>query len=546
MIKTIFKSVFAVGLSVLLLCAVLFFALQYRQIYDETYAALQQEAVYAESGLRIGGKSYLETLGDINRITWIAADGSVLFDNVIRGDIANQGGFAEVQDAFEAGEGRGIRKSDSSGVNTMYYALKCADGTVLRLSRPLSAVKAAMAAVSPVLWVIVLVVMISAALAFKAAKQITQPINAIDLDAPDAHIYPELAPLISRIQVQNMTIQEQILELKKRQEEFSALTSSMNEGFLLLDRDSIVLSVNRTAQRILQIGEIGQPFAAEDAVRQTVGEAMHGRHAETMLRQDGQCWECIANPVQIHGQTSGAVLLLVNVTEREQREQLRQEFSANVSHELKTPLTSISGFAELLAQGTVPPEKTAEFASDIYREAQRLIALIGDIIKLSRLDEGGMEAEWETVDLYALAENVMQTAESSAAGRQVTMQLTGTHSQVYGVYRLLYEMLYNLCDNAVKYNREGGSVTVSITETEAGVQLCVADTGIGIPYADQSRVFERFYRVDKSHSRELGGTGLGLSIVKHAAQFHGAALSLESEPGKGTSITLTFPPRKET
>lgn len=540
MIKTIFKSVFAVGLSVLLLCAVLFFALQYRQTYDETYTALQQEAVYAESGLEIGGEDYLETLGSINRITWIAADGSVLYDNVFKGDIANQSGCPEVRDAIASGAGRGVRKSESSGENTMYYALKCDDGTVLRLSRPLSAVQSAMAAVSPVLWVIVLVVMISAVLAFRAAKQITQPINAIDLDAPDEHIYPELAPLVSRIQIQNLTIQEQILELKKRQEEFSALTSSMNEGFLLLDRDSIVLSVNETAQRLLHIGEIGAPFAAEGEMQQTVQRALHGQHAETMLKQDGQCWECIANPVQTHGQTSGTVLLLVNVTEREQREQLRQEFSANVSHELKTPLTSISGFAELIAQGMVPPEKTAEFASDIYREAQRLIALIGDIIKLSKLDEGGMEAEWETVDLYAVAEDVMQTVESSAASRHVTMQLKGGHVQVHGVYRLLYEMLYNLCDNAVKYNKEGGSVTVQTAETDTGVQLTVSDTGIGIPYAEQSRVFERFYRVDKSHSRELGGTGLGLSIVKHAAQFHGAALSLESEPDKGTAITLTF------
>ena len=545
MTKTIFKSVFTVGISVMLLCAVLFFGLQYREIYDETYAALQQEAVYAENGLRIGGKSYLESLGSVNRITWIAADGAVLYDNEFPGETANQADCPEVRDALAAGEGKGSRKSESSGESTMYYALRCEDGSVLRLSRPLSAVRTAAAAVSPVLWVTVLVLMISGVLAFRAAQQITQPINALDLDNPDPNIYSELAPLVSRIQVQNFTIQEQIVELKRRQEEFSALTASMSEGFLLIDRDAVVLSVNGTAQRLLSVVEIGDKLDPGGEIREVVMTALHGEHAETLFTQDGEAWEFIANPVQIHGKPSGAVLLLVNVTEREQREQLRQEFSANVSHELKTPLTSISGFAELMAQGMVPQEKTEEFASDIYREAQRLIALVDDIIRLSKLDEGGLQMQWETVDLKALSADVLETLRAAAEKRKIRMELVGETVTVDGVYRLLHETVYNLCDNAVKYNREGGIVTVTAAETAAGVTLTVSDTGIGIPYAEQGRVFERFYRVDKSHSKELGGTGLGLSIVKHAAQYLGASVTLDSTPGEGTAVTLTFPQRTQ-
>ena len=544
MTKTIFKSVFAVGISVLLLCAVLFFGLQYRQTNDETYDALQQEAVYAESGLRIGGREYLEMLGSVNRITWIAADGSVLYDNQFTGSIANQKDCTEVRSAFESVEGKGIRRSESSGVSTMYYALRCADGTVLRLSRPLSAVQTAFAAVSPVFWVIVLVVMISGVLAFRAAKQIVQPINALDLDDPGTGIYPELDPLVSRIQVQNLTIQEQIDELKKRQEEFSALTGSMSEGFLLLDGDCIVLSVNETARQLLSAGEIGEKLHLQADMQNAVTQALHGQHSEIMLGHGGQSWEFIANPVTAHGRVSGAVLLLVNVTEREQREKLRQEFSANVSHELKTPLTAISGFAELLAQGMVPPEKSQEFAADIYKEAQRLIVLIDDIIQLSKLDEGGAAMEWEPVDLYELTEDVFDALHAAAEKQQITMQITGAHCTVNGVYRILHEMVYNLCDNAVKYNSAGGSVTVHIAQTEQGAALSVTDTGIGIPYAEQNRVFERFYRVDKSHSKAVGGTGLGLSIVKHGAQIHRAAVALESTPGEGTAITVTFPEKE--
>ena len=435
MTKTIFRNTFLVGMSVLLLCGALFFGLQYTQIKEETYAALQQESVYAEQGMLLSGTEYLEKLGDTNRVTWIREDGAVLYDSEAGTELPGQLDCEEVSEARTTGEGQSIRKSEQDGVTAMYYARLCQDGTVLRLSRPMSAVRYALVAVSPVLWICVLVLMISGVLAFRAAKQIVEPINGLDLDDPNPDTYPELTPLITRIQEQKLTIQEEV----------------------------------------------------------------------------------------------------------EQREQLRREFSANVSHELKTPLTSISGFAELMAQGVVPPDKVREFSGDIYKESQRMIALVDDIMKLSKLDEGGGAPEWETVDLYELAEETVDSLRSIARKQNVSLTVTGSHQSVRGVWQLLSEMDYNLCDNAIKYNRPGGSVTVDVSSGDGTAVLQVSDTGIGIPASHQGRVFERFYRVDKSHSKEIGGTGLGLSIVKHGAQFHGASVELESELGQGTTVRLVFP-----
>ena len=440
MTKTVFRNTFLIGVSILILCAVLFFGIQYTQTKEDTYSALQQEAIYAEQGLHQGGISYLKTLGDVNRITWIDKNGDVLYDNVFQLPIDNEKEHSEVAQAFETGEGKSIRTSENSGESTMYYARKCEDGTVLRLSRPVSAVRSALLAVRPILWVLILVLVISAVLSFRIAKQIVNPINAIDLDHPEINKYPELAPLIDKIQEQKMTIQEEVSS----------------------------------------------------------------------------------------------------------REQMRREFSANVSHELKTPLTSISGFAELMSSGVVSEDKVQEFSKDIYKESQRLIALIDDIIKLSRLDENSDEPERADVDIYDLSAEVLDGLRPIAEKQGIKLTLAGNSTTVYGVYALLNEMIYNLCDNAIKYNNPGGSVNVEVAKKENGeVWLSVKDTGIGIPQKHQKRVFERFYRVDKSHSKEIGGTGLGLSIVKHGAQHHGAEVTLESEPGQGTKITLIFPKKEE-
>ncbi len=439
MSRAIFRTSLLVGLLVLIFTTAVFFVLRYSQAKDETYAALQQEAAYAEQGLLQGGETYLRALGSINRVTWIRPDGSVIYDNEFPRE-SNQRSCPEVQTALSTGEGQGIRQSGSSGVQTMYVARLCADGTVLRLGRPLSAVRTAIISVSPALWVVVLATLLSLLVAFRASERIVRPINEMDLGHDDAAApYPELTPLLERIQEQKRTI------------------------------------------------------AAQNAERET----------------------------------------------------MRKEFSANVSHELKTPLTSISGFAELMAQGDVPSEKVREFSGDIYRESQRLIDLVNDIIHLSRLDEEGFKPECETVDLYDLAADTLDSLRTTAAKRNITLTLTGGHVCVWGVWRLLSEIIYNLCDNAVKYNLPGGRVDVEVRAQNGEAVLSVSDTGIGIPAEHQSRVFERFYRVDKSHSKSIGGTGLGLSIVKHGAQYHHADIALESAAGRGTTITLTFPNGKE-
>ncbi len=540
----IFRYVFIMGIFVLILCYALFVGLQYSKTKEETYSTLQQEAIYAANGIMHSGGEYLETLDTKNRITWISPDGSVLFDSSFGTNVANQGGYTEVVQAITEGEGHVIRKSESTGKETVYYAVRCADGTVVRLSKPLSAVWSAILTVSPVLWITVIVLAFGGIVAFRAANQITKPINEIDIDGQKpAAVYPELAPLVERIREQNLTIGEQIDELKRRQKEFSVLTENMSEGFALIDKNGVVLSANSGAARILPPCEAGQPLteSGHTFIADTVKKALGGERAEMMTEQNDKCYQIIANPVTVNGAAAGAVILTVDVTETLQRERLRREFSANVSHELKTPLTSICGFAELMMQDLVPPDKSKEFAGDIYRESQRLISLINDIIELSRLDEQTNIPEKADVDLYAAAEDVLDGLQSAADRKNVKLTLQGEHAVVAGIPNYIDEIVYNLCDNAVKYNRDGGEVTVTVSKTGVSAVLTVADTGIGIPAEYKERIFERFFRVDGARSKGVPGTGLGLSIVKHAAQLHGAHVSIDSEPGEGTVIKVSFP-----
>ncbi|MBQ7646482.1 MAG: histidine kinase [Clostridia bacterium] len=540
----IFRYVFIMGILVLIICSAIFVGLQYSQAKEETYSALKQEAIYAANGVMLSGKEYLETLDKQNRITWIDADGNVLYDSEYGEKIANQRDYTEITDAVKHGEGHGIRKSDSSGNDTMYYAVKCKDGTILRLSKPLNAVWNALVAVSPILWVIVLVLALAGVFAFRAAKQITKPINSIEIDKLDTkNIYPELTPLVDRIIEQNLTIKEQIDELTRRQKEFSVLTGNMSEGFLLTDKNGVVLSANTGASKVIPECETGVILTDINisSISETIKKALSGERAELFFEQRDRCYQIIANPVVSGDNTVGTVVLAVDVTESAQREKLRREFSANVSHELKTPLTSISGFAELIMQDLVPLEKAKEFAGDIYRESVRLISLINDIIELSRLDEQTMVPEKESVDLYTIAEDVIDSLESSAKKKNVTLALTGDHEVIRGIPNYIDEIVYNLCDNAVKYNRMGGSVIVNIKNSGKTVELSVKDTGIGIPPEYCERIFERFYRVDSARSKDIPGTGLGLSIVKHAALLHNAQIILKSEPDVGTEITVCFP-----
>ena len=545
MTKKVFRYSFLCGIVVLVLCAALFFGLQYRQNLDEANETLRQETAYVAQGLRIGGERYLAQLPPEKRVTWIDTDGTVLYDSQQQ-DLPSQGSLEEVRDAFETGYGQTTRTSRSEGVTAMYYAQRLEDGTVVRLSQPVSAVRSALITVSPVLWIFVLVLTLSGVLSFRAARQIVNPINALDLDQPEKdNIYPELAPLVSRLQEQRLTITEQLETLHLRQEEFSALTDNMTEGFLLLDLSGTVQSANAAAQQLLNVKPDDDLLASVDPhTKEAAESALEGRRATYVFEQDGRSWQLIASPVFSRKQLVGAVLLWMDVTEREQREQLRQEFSANVSHELKTPLTSISGFAELMAQGNVPPDTVVDFSKNIHREAQRMIVLVDDIIKLSMLDENAKLPPMEPVDLLELCRDVLDSLQASADTQNVTLRLEGGPVTVTCVWQLLNEMVYNLVDNAIKYNQPGGSVTVTVSLEDGQPCLSVADTGIGIPESSQRRVFERFYRVDKSHSKQIGGTGLGLSIVKHGAQYHNARIALVSTPGVGTTITLRFP--KET
>ena len=546
----IFRNSFLIGITVLITSCILFFAVMFSNYEQQAFRRLSAEAESISLALRQTGVSYLEDLHVSDRVTLVSPDGSVLYDSQTSASaLPNHLERAEIQQALASGEGRSSRYSETLLERTHYYALRLADGSVLRTAcTQESILSMALLLLTPILWIIALVLILCGVLSFRLAKQITKPLNAIDLDAPSPDApYQELAPLIDRIQDLQRTSRRQVDELSLRQREFTAITENMREGFLLLDAKANILSGNHSAMQVLSPGGEApggnlRLLCRDPEVLTVVDTALAGSHAEMLLTRDDVTWQIIANAVLSDGSPVGAVLLLMDVTEREQREALRREFSANVSHELKTPLTSISGFAELMQAGLVPPEKMPEFSADIYRESRRLLDLVNDIIKLSRLDEGGDRLERREIDLFELAQSVLANLQRIADQRGITLELTGTHAVICGVPPLLNEMLYNLCDNAVKYNVDNGRVTVAISQSAAETVLTVSDTGIGIPYAHQSRVFERFYRVDKSHSRAVGGTGLGLSIVKHAAQYHNARLELKSAAGKGTEISIHFPP----
>lgn len=397
------------------------------------------------------------------------------------------------------------------------------------------------------LWVIPTLVIAAIIAAYVMAHQITAPIGRIDPEQPGETVpYEELLPLMARIREQDRFIHRQTETLGQAKRDFDAITENMSESFLLVDRRLNVLSRNVSAQYLFPAPAPGKPDnlmggECPAEILRAAESALVGRRTELTLLLHDRYYYIIATPVFSENQITGAVVVALDTTEKEEREALRREFSANVSHELKTPLTSIAGFAELLKDGMVAPERTGEFGADIYQEAQRMISLVDDIIELSRLEDESAAPELEPVDLYALAGSTLDCLRPSAEKLSVSLELRGKSATIRGVRTALQEMVYNLCDNAVKYNRPGGSVTVTVEKTEEECRLAVEDTGIGIPYEHQNRVFERFYRVDKSHSRQLGGTGLGLSIVKHAAQMHRARLELWSEPGTGTRITVRFP-----
>lgn len=535
----IIRSLFSLAMLVLVIGAALFSGILYGYYEKQSFASLAQEAEQLQQTMEYVSP---EQMRSADRITLISPDGTVLYDSVARADaMENHLSREEVVQALREGTGKSSHYSSTVLKKNLYYALRLEDGNILRLSREQSSLGAMLLNMAwPIAATVAGLLLLAAGLSVRLARQITQPINAISPDDPQ-DVYPELQPLTQRLRQQRETIRNQMDELSRRMREFSAMTENMSEGFLLIDLRGHVLTENHSASMLLPTDADNIAKCSQRELCQAAQQALTGQRCERLLQQGERTLSVIASPVLESGQVTGAVVLTLDVTEREQREKLRREFSANVSHELKTPLTSISGFAELMSQGLVPPDKVREFSLDIQKECTRLTNLVEDIIDLSRLEEGGGDMTWEDTDLYTLCDDVLQSLEPVAKRQAVTLRLAGESLQVRGVYQVLREMIYNLCDNAIKYNRSGGSVTVTVARSAGRASVAVADTGIGIPYEDQSRVFERFYRVDKSHSRAIGGTGLGLSIVKHAAALHGAEIKLQSQPEDGTVITVLFP-----
>lgn len=553
MTRKIFQSIIAVVISVLLLSLALITGVLYNHFETTMLDQLRTTAQFAEQGVEQEGMAYFDSLHAQNcRVTWIAADGTVKYDNRSNPKtMENHADRQEVREAMENDSGTSVRRSSTLSEHTMYYAKRLSDGTVLRLSMSQRSVLFLMGGMlSPLVFIFLAACLLAGVLSYRVSKKIVKPLSKIDLKHPEqVETYDELSPFLQRIASQNREIDARMAEIRKQQQEFSMITENMSEGLFVVDRNYQILSYNKSAMQIFGMdpGQEHENLLAvnrSEGFRNAVDSALKGRHTQENLELNGRVYQIIANAVcqpDFAEDMVGAVILVLDVTEKEAQEQYRREFTANVSHELKTPLTSISGIAEIIRNGIVKPEDIPHFAGKIYDESQRLITLIGDIIKLSRLDENQVPMERETVDMLEMARDVVQQLSSVARKNGVTLVANGTHGQVQGVRQVLGEMVYNLCENAVKYNRAGGRVWVDVQQVADHVVLRVKDTGIGIPAAEQGRIFERFYRVDKSHSKAVGGTGLGLSIVKHGAALHHATISVSSEPEQGTEITLTFP-----
>ena len=554
MAKKIFRSTMAVGLWVLLLSAALFLGMLYQYFTDRYTQELESETWLVARGVESMGLDYLDGLRTDNRITWVAQDGTVLYDN--EADAAameNHADREEIQEALFGIQGTARRESATLSQLTIYVAHRLDDGSVIRLAGSQSTVVHLLMAMAPPIVLILIVTLIfAAALSSRLTKRLVRPILELDLERPeDSEVYDELSPLLTRIRRQNDTIRAQMDQLRQQKQEFTALTENMSEGFLLLDAKGRVLSYNTGVLRLLGAAAPAEEASVltldrSDVFQQLVEQVLDGRRSQVRMERAGRILQLLGDPVLRDGETAGAVLVLLDVTEREQAEQMRREFTANVSHELKTPLTSISGMAEIMKDGLVKQEDVRGFAADIYQESQRLIRLVEDILHLSRLDEGGGGLERQEIDLLDLARTVEDRLQSTAKQHQVELELTGDHAAIQGLPSVVEEMVYNLCDNAIKYNRPGGKASVRVEDGADAVTVTVSDTGIGIPPEDRERVFERFYRVDKSHSKAIGGTGLGLSIVKHGAALHNARVELDSAPGKGTTVRLRFPKGQNT
>lgn len=550
MTKRIFRTIFAVAISIFLASSILFLAVLYDYFSEIGQNQLRMQIDLASQGVEDEGLDYLQKLNIKDyRVTWIGTDGSVLYDSLSDVDeMENHFEREEVKEALSMGYGTSSRYSSTLMQRYLYGAKRLSDGTVIRLSvAQNSLLILTLGMLQPTIVIFVIAIILSAVLASRLSKKIVRPLNELNLDQPlDNDGYDELSPLLRRIDAQQKEIRQQSAELKQKQNEFDVMTSSMSESIILLNKKGTILSINKAAAKLLGTDRscIGEDIMEINRSLELVGllnKARAGTHSELITELGNERYQMIASPVISNDIVSGIVLLIFDVTEKEKAEQLRREFTANVSHELKTPLHTISGSAELLANDMVKPEDIPAFSKRIYSEAQRMIRLVEDIMRLSHLDEGAVNMKWETVNLYAAAEETIKALSDKAENMGIKLELSGEAVRISGIHQLIQEIIYNICDNAIKYNRRGGSVAVTIKEVDQYAAVTVSDTGIGIPTEHQERIFERFYRVDKSHSKEIGGTGLGLSIVKHAARLHNAEIELHSVVDEGTEITIKFP-----
>jgi len=548
--KRIFRAICIVALSVFLAALVLIMGALYRYFSQVQKNQLRMQTELAAHAVEDQGVSYFEGFETEDyRITWVDNDGTVLYDSKSdSNEMENHLEREEIKEALEDGYGESSRYSSTLMERSLYAAQRLEDNTVLRVSIAQSTVLTLVLGMAqPICIVIIVAFVLSFVLASGLSKKIVKPLNELNLDDPLSNDdYDELSPLLRRIDSQQKQLREQALELNRKQDEFDAVTMSMNEGIILVNDKGKVLSINRAAANLLETDKscIWQDILTINRtleIQELLEKALNGESAEKIVELSGGEYQVDVSPVTSEDSVSGAVVLIFDVTEKERSEQIRREFTANVSHELKTPLHSISGYAELLTNGMVKPEHIGQFSEKIYSEAQRMIRLVEDIIHLSQLDEGASTMKYESVDLYNLAKENVHILSAAAEEAKVKLLLTGESVTTKGIPQLISGIIYNLCDNAIKYNRENGTVLIDVSSDNEGVCLSVADTGIGVPAEHQSRIFERFYRIDKSHSKEVGGTGLGLSIVKHAAKIHDAKIELHSVVNEGTTITVYFP-----
>lgn len=551
--KRIFLTVFATALITVLVSLILLVGVTYRYINEDTKDQLMAQLDYLSQAVDDEGLTYLNQLENNSyRITWIAADGAVLFDN--RSNISRMENHADRQEFIDA-KAHGVseieRESETMTTRLMYVAEELSDGSVLRIAtNDISVGGVAWMLAVPSVLLILCISLLAWFVARKLSRALVEPLNTLDLDHPLAgEAYDELVPLLSRIEQQHREIADQRVQLGQQRNEFQTVIDNMREGLVLLNQSGRILLINRSGRNLMKaMAEEDDLAAGEEiitsrnsVVDSLLDKAYDGKTSSATIIINSRSYEIHASPVESDEGIHGAVLFYVDVTEKVEAEQLRREFSANVSHELKTPLHSISGCAELMLSGIVKEEDKPRFLKQIYDEAQHMVSLIENIIKISRLDEEADALPVDKVDLYEIAQTVIEQLGNKAASRGIVMDLSGTHVTIKGVKTLLYEMIYNLCDNAIKYNVDDGAISVSVKKTKDAAVVKVKDTGVGISEDQQERIFERFYRIDKSHSRASGGTGLGLSIVKHAAIWHNATIKVKSKLGKGTTFIVRFP-----